>query len=214
MREITTPGSRHKVGPSLSCARKHSDFELDLNNRDEIITGSPFRMSKSASGTGQEILVDLLIWSCQGWLWFYGTSGRYWLCLLNCIFLVTCFLPAQVYLWIKWWMSDYCLGCVCGAEEPSWMDPEVRNHPIAAEDNIWWLQLWCRLHLLLIFFASVRQVCKELIAKGQIRQAGNWAAKENKLLGWFQDTWVVILPLHLFCSVTLVKSCPFTVLLI
>lgn len=61
MREITTPGSRHKVGPSLSCARKHSDFELDLNNRDEIITGSPFRMSKSASGTGQEILVDPLI---------------------------------------------------------------------------------------------------------------------------------------------------------
>ena len=73
MREITPPGSRHKVGPSLSCARKYlffclylskdlyNDFELGLNHGDEIMSRSTFMMNKSALGTGQVILVDPLI---------------------------------------------------------------------------------------------------------------------------------------------------------
>lgn len=38
-------------------------------------------------------------------------------------------------------------------------------------------------------FASIRQVCKEIVDKGQVQQAGNWAAKESKLLGGFRTPW-------------------------
>lgn len=73
MREITPPGSRHKVGPSLSSARKYlffclylsqdlyNDFDLGLNNGDEIMSGSAFMMNKSVLGTGQVFHVEPLI---------------------------------------------------------------------------------------------------------------------------------------------------------
>lgn len=73
MREITPPGSRHKVGPSLSCARKYlffclylsrdlyNDFDLGLNNGDEVMSGSAFMMNKSVLGTGQVFPVEPLI---------------------------------------------------------------------------------------------------------------------------------------------------------
>lgn len=38
----------------------YNDFELGLNNGDEIMSGSAFMMNKSASGTAQVVLVDPL----------------------------------------------------------------------------------------------------------------------------------------------------------
>lgn len=142
----------------------YSDFELGLNNGDKVMTGSEFMMNKSVSGTGQVILVDPSIWSCQGWLWFAGATERCFFYLLNCTFLVTCFLPTQFYLWIKWWMSDYLFGLhLCSWGPQMNVNAKLTNHSIAAEENTWWwLQLQCRLHLLLTFFQQKAKSPKKL----------------------------------------------------
>lgn len=81
------------------------------------ISGSAFVMAKSGSGIGQAMLADPLIWSCQGHFGLLGlVIGAGAVAELH--FPGDLLLTNPVYLWIKWRMSDCCLGCVCGAEEP------------------------------------------------------------------------------------------------
>lgn len=170
-------------------------------------------MNMLASGTGLVILVHSLTWSCQGWLWFAGGSDSCWFCLLNSIFLVTCFLPTQVYFWIKWWMNDYCLDCLWSWAPKMNVDAEVTNHPVAAEKNIWWwLQLWCSstysLHFCINKIGLHRNYSQGSSSAGrQLVREGEKAA--GRVSGHGGNS----LACPLICFATLIKFGPFTMLL-
>lgn len=96
MREITLPRSIYHGGPSsrVSAPRsRHVEWlsEMGLSNGDEwkYICDEQVSCGNHTSACRSLYLVLL------GWLFLPGAGGRCWFCLLNCIFLVTCFLPAQ-----------------------------------------------------------------------------------------------------------------------
>lgn len=96
MREITLPRSTYNHGLSFGVSTPRSRFvqwlsEMGLTKVDE----RKYICDEQVSCGNQTPAYRSLYLELLGWLCLPGAGGRCWFCLLNCIFLVTCFLPAQ-----------------------------------------------------------------------------------------------------------------------